>query len=70
MEQKKGKKLEKNNYNTTFLSFMNMNTHLTVSTLTEESIMKIFKQVIQGHFLEVSVKPIEDTDSFIKKIGN
>jgi len=46
---------------------MIMNTHLTVSTLTEDSITKIIEQVIQRQILEVTKEPIEDPDSFITR---
>jgi len=36
---------------------MSMNTHLTVSTLTEESIAKIIEQVIQRKILELTKDP-------------
>lgn len=46
---------------------MSMNTHLTVTTLTEDSITKIIEQVIQRQILDVSKELIEDPDSFITR---
>lgn len=62
------KKLGKISNKTAFLSFMIMNTHLTVSTLTEDSIAKIIEQVIQRQIFEVTKEHVEESpDPFITR---
>ena len=46
---------------------MSMNTHLTITHLTEEKFKQIVKEMIQDQNLDVRKEPIEDPDSFITR---